>query len=106
MRWTSPAPWSASSAKVAAGLEQKEESIMSNDTRIAVDVAKAVFEVAISERAGHVVRRERPRRDQFLAFMAQQPPATVIMEACGSAHYWAREIHKLGHRVVLLPPHN
>ena len=79
---------------------------MSNDTRIAVDVAKAVFELAISERAGHVARRARLPRAQFLPFMAQQPAATVFMEACGSAHYWAREIEKLGHRVVLLPPHH
>jgi transposase len=79
---------------------------MSNDTRIAVDVAKAVFEIAISDRPGRVTRRERPKRHQFLAFLAQQPPATVVMEACGSAHYWAREIQKLGHQVVLLPPHH
>ncbi len=79
---------------------------MSNDTRIAVDVAKAVFELAISDRPGHVARRERLPRAQFLAFVAQQPTATVVMEACGSAHYWAREIQKLGHRVVLLPPHH
>src|SRR5438128_519786 len=56
---------------------------MSNDTRIAVDVAKAVFEIAISDRPGHVMRRERLPRGQFLAFMARQPRATVIMEACG-----------------------
>ena len=79
---------------------------MSNDTRIAVDVAKAVFEIAISDRPGRVNRRERPNRHQFLPFLAQQPPATVVMEACGSAHYWAREIQKLGHQVVLLPPHH
>jgi len=79
---------------------------MSNDTRIAVDVAKAVFELAISDRPGHVARRERLPRAQFLPFMALQPGATVIMEACGSAHYWGREIEKLGHRVVLLPPHH
>jgi transposase len=79
---------------------------MSNDTRIAVDVAKAVFELAISNRAGHVARRARLPRAQFLPFMAQLPTATVVMEACGSAHYWAREIEKLGHRVVLLPPHH
>jgi transposase len=79
---------------------------MSNDTRIAVDVAKAVFEIAISDRPGRVSRRERPKRHQFLPFLAQQPPATVIMEACGSAHYWAREIQKLGHQVLLLPPHH
>jgi transposase len=79
---------------------------MSKDTRIAVDVAKAVFEIAISDRPGRVSRRERPKRHQFLPFLAQQPPATVVMEACGSAHYWAREIQKLGHQVVLLPPHH
>jgi len=45
-------------------------------------------------------------RAQFLPFMSLQPAATVIMEACGSAHHWAREIQKLGHRVVLLPPHH
>lgn len=79
---------------------------MSNDTRIAVDVAKAVFELAISDRPGHVARRERLPRALFLAFMAQQPAAVVVMEACGSAHHWGREIQKLGHRVVLLPPHH
>lgn len=79
---------------------------MSNDTRSAVDVAKAVFEIAVSDRPGHVVRRERAPRSQFLAFMAQQPPAMVIMEACGSSHHWARKIQALGHRVVLLPPHH
>lgn len=79
---------------------------MQNDTRIAVDVAKAVFEIAVSDRAGHVSRRERLPRAQFLAFMAQQPSATVVMEACGSAHHWGRKIQDLGHRVVLLPPHH
>jgi len=85
--------------------KQKEEPIMGHDTRIAVDVAKAVFEVAISDRPGHVVRRERLTRDQFLPFIAQQPVATVVMEACGSSHHWARKIEGLGHPVVLLPPH-
>jgi transposase len=79
---------------------------MSNDTRIAVDVAKAVFEIGISDRPGHVSRRERLPRAQFLTFMAQQPAATVVMEACGSAHHWGRKIQGLGHRVVLLPPHH
>jgi transposase len=78
---------------------------MSNDTRIAVDVAKAVFEIAMSDRPGHVARRERLPRAQFLAFMAQQPQA-VVMEACGSAHHWGRKIQALGHRIVLLPPHH
>jgi transposase len=47
----------------------------------------------------------RLKRGQFLEFFAQQPAAIVFMEACGSAHYWARRIEELGHRVVLLPPH-
>jgi transposase len=37
--------------------------------------------------------------------MAEQPPALVVMEACGSAHYWAREMIRLGHRVKLIAPH-
>lgn len=79
---------------------------MSNDTRIAVDVAKAVFEIGVSDRPGHVARRERLPRARFLQFMAQQPAATVVMEACGSAHHWGRKIQALGHRVILLPPHH
>jgi transposase len=79
---------------------------MANDTRIAVDVAKSVFEVAVSDRPGRVCRRERLPRAQFLPFMAQQPAATVVMEACGSAHYWGRRIEALGHQVRLLPPHH
>jgi transposase len=76
-----------------------------NNTRIAVDIAKAVFEIALSDRPGRVTQTARPRRGQFLEFFAQQPAATVVMEACGSAHYWARRIEQLGHRVILLPPH-
>jgi transposase len=79
---------------------------MQNDTRIAVDVAKAVFEVAVSDRPGRVVRRERLPRAQFLTFFANHPAATVVMEACGSAHYWGRRLEDLGHRVLLLPPHH
>jgi transposase len=78
---------------------------MQNSTRIGVDIAKAVFEIAVSDRPGHVVRTARLRRSQFLDFFAQQPAATVVMEACGSSHYWARRIQELGHHVILLPPH-
>lgn len=78
---------------------------MPNLTAIAVDLAKAVFEVAVSDRPGHVCRRERLTRAQFLPFFAQYPGAVVIMEACGSAHYWGRQLEERGHHVVLLPPH-
>ena len=74
-------------------------------TLIAVDLAKNVFEIAVSERPGVVTRRRRLRRSKFLDFLAQQEPATVVIEACGSAHHWGRKIGELGHRIVALPPH-
>ena len=76
-----------------------------NSTTIAVDVAKAVFEVAVSEHAGQVRERLRFSRERFRRYLGEQPPATILMEACGSAHYWGREAQTRGHRVVLLPPH-
>jgi transposase len=45
------------------------------------------------------------RRKEFLPFITLMPASTVVMEACGSAHFWARKIQGLGHDVVLLPPH-
>lgn len=74
-------------------------------TTIAVDVAKSVFEIAVSEQPGRVRGRHRLSREAFLRFFAQRAPATVLMEACGSAHHWARQIESLGHQVLLLPPH-
>ena len=69
------------------------------NTIISVDLAKNVFEVAISRRPGTVSERHRLTRRRFLAFFAQHQPATVLLEACGSAHYWARELRQLGHSV-------
>lgn len=74
-------------------------------TLIAVDLAKDVFEIAVSKRPGAVAERHRLRRATFLRFFAQRQPATVLLEACGSAHHWARELQQQGHRVLLLPPH-
>src|SRR3546814_965509 len=48
--------------------------------------------------------RKKLSRRSFPKFMAEQPPAMVVMEACGSAHYWAREMTKLGHEVKLIAP--
>jgi len=76
-----------------------------DSTTIAVDLAKSVFEVAISRRAGQVETRHRFSRGQFSRFLAEQAPATVVMEACGTAHFWGREAGVRGHRVVLIPPH-
>ncbi len=74
------------------------------DTTIAVDVAKSVFEVAISQRPGRVSERHRLSRRRFARFLAEQAPATVVMEACGMAHFWGREARARGHTVRLLPP--
>jgi transposase len=75
-----------------------------NDTLVGVDIAKEVFEVAVSDRPGRVALRKRLLRDRFVAFFAQRPQATVVMEACATAHYWARRLEEMGHVVVLLPP--
>jgi transposase len=76
-----------------------------DSTTIAVDVAKSVFEIAVSEKLGHVARRHRLSRGQFERFLAREEAATVVMEACGTAHFWGRVAQREGHRVVLLPPH-
>ncbi len=76
-----------------------------NDAMIAVDLAKSVFEVAVSQRPGKVAERHRLSRGQFSRFLAERAPATIVMEACGTAHFWGREAGARGHRVVLLPPH-
>lgn len=74
-------------------------------TTIAVDLAKSVFEVAISDWPGRIREHQRLSRSQFSRFLAERRPATVLMEACGSAHFWGRHAQASGHRAVLLPPH-
>jgi transposase len=74
------------------------------DRTIAVDLAKNVFEIGVSERAGQVKKTCRLSRTKLLQFFVDQSPSRVVMEACGSSHYWAREIRKLGHEVKLISP--
>src|SRR4051794_34916454 len=71
---------------------------------IGLDLAKSVFQVHGADSAGAVVFRKRLRRPQVLSFFAAQSPCTVAIEACGSAHHWAREITTLGHTVRLIAP--
>jgi transposase len=73
-------------------------------TLIAVDLAKNVFEIAVSRQPGKVAERHRLSRARFLRFFAERQPAVVLLEATGSAHYWGRELSQLGHQAVLLPP--
>lgn len=75
-----------------------------SSTVIAADLAKNVFEVAVSHRPGQVTERHRLSRRKFLPFFAERKPATVIMESCASSHHWGRKLQALGHSVRLLPP--
>lgn len=68
------------------------------------DLAKRVFQVHAAGADGGVVLRRKLSRGQILAFFAELPRCIVAMEACATAHYWAREIGKIGHDVRLLPP--
>ncbi len=71
---------------------------------IGLDIANNVFQAHGAHAAGAPVFRKRLRRDQVLAFFAAQPPCRVAMEACPGAHYWGRDIGKLGHEVRLIAP--
>jgi transposase len=77
---------------------------MSEVTTIGLDLAKTVFQVHGVDAEGTVMVRRSLRRAQMLAYFAKLPPCLVGMEACATAHYWAREIARLGHQVRLIPP--
>jgi len=72
-------------------------------TTIGLDIAKNVFQVHGIDAAEKVVVRKQLRRSKVIAFFEALPPCLVGMEACASAHYWARELRKLGHKVRLMP---
>ena len=77
---------------------------MEKTTTIGLDLAKHVFQVHGVDEAGGVVVRKQLRRGQLLMFFAGLPPCLVGMEACATAHYWARELTALGHEIRLMPP--
>ena len=66
-------------------------------TTIGLDLAKHTFQVVGCDRHGHEVSRKVLRRGQVRAYFANLPACVVGLEACASAHFWARELHKLGH---------
>ena len=74
------------------------------DTIIGIDLAKQVFDVYVENGYGQVVERRRLSRKQVLPWFANRPAAVVGLEACGGAHYWARELSRLGHEVRLIAP--
>jgi len=76
---------------------------MSEIITVGLDLAKNVFQVHGADGTGRAVLRKKLRRAQVLEFFSQLPPCVVAMEACGCAHFWGREIGKLGHDVRLIP---
>ncbi len=75
-----------------------------NIKRIGIDLAKHVFQVHGVDYQDKAVLRKQLRRNQMLAFFRQLSPCLIGMEACSSAHYWARELQKMGHTVKLMAP--
>jgi len=73
-------------------------------TTVGLDLAKNVFQVHAIDEAGEVIVRKALRRRQVLPFFAGLEPCLVGLEACGTSHYWARDLSALGHRVRLMPP--
>jgi transposase len=71
---------------------------------IGVDIAKRVFQLCCVDEFGETLETHRLGRERFLPFFARQGPTTVALEACATAHHWARELEALGHEVRLLPP--
>ena len=72
--------------------------------RVGVDLAKNVFQVHGVDRHERPVWRRRLSRDQGVLLVTVEPGCEIGMEACGGAHYWARELSKLGHTVKLMAP--
>lgn len=72
--------------------------------RIGIDTSKSVFVLHGVDATEQPVLRRKLRRSQVLEFFATLEPTKVGLEACGAAHYWARELMALGHEAVLLPP--
>jgi transposase len=77
---------------------------MSQIKRIGIDTSKAVFTLHAIDQADRPVLRVNLRRTQMLSFFRKRPRTEVALEACGSAHHWARKLIALGHDVRLIPP--
>ena len=77
---------------------------MNEITTIGLDLAKNVFHVVCCNKHGKVVRKRMLKRSQVLSYFSNLTACLVGMEACASAHYWARNLNAMGHQVKLIPP--
>src|SRR5215210_4027644 len=71
-------------------------------TMIGLDIAKSVFQLHGIDASGKVQLKHKLQRSELVQFFEQQPRCTVVMEACGAAHHWARLLGGLGHEVRLI----
>src|SRR5262249_1527870 len=71
---------------------------------VGIDLAKSVCHLVGMDERGKIILRKRLARGEVLPFMAQLPRGLVGMEACGGAHYWARQLREQGHEVKLMAP--
>jgi transposase len=88
---------------VIVAIESHQGALDMQISTIGLDIAKNVLQVHGIDAAEKVVVRKQLRRSQVLAFFKALPPCLVGMEACATAHYWARELTKFGHQVRLMP---
>src|SRR5450755_2787482 len=106
MGWTPPPSRRHRCAKVEVSddhLTRMGASTM-NITAVGIDLAKNVFQVHAVDARGKVVLRKQLRRAQVAGFFSNMPPCVIGMEACASAHHWARTLQRFGHTVRLIAP--
>src|SRR2546430_11022234 len=102
MGWMAPLRHQCAKLVFSENHQERERS-MSEITTIGLDLAKYVVQVHGIDPEGTTVLRRRLRRGQVLAFFSRLPRCVVGLEACATAHYWARELGALGHEVRLMP---
>src|SRR3984893_12183872 len=102
MVWT--APYGIDCARMRLLRSQTREPSVNQIIRIGMDTSKHFFQLHGVDAAEQPVLRRKLGRNQMLTFFAKLPPTVVGMEACGAAHYWGRELRKLGHEVRLMAP--
>jgi transposase len=77
---------------------------MYNNNVIAIDLAKSSFQVCVLDKTNQVISNTAKSRDQTLRWLARQKPSLVALEACGSAHFWAKKAQSYGHQTMLITP--
>ena len=103
MGWMAPLRHLSAKVLVDRKPPANREPSMNEITTVGLDLAKNVFQVHGVDAEGTTVLRKQLRRAQVLAFFSRLPRCLVGMEACATAHYWARELRALGHEVRLMP---